>query len=147
MTIVIPKEFAYVALAAASTIFVYVGLGFSVGIARKKYKVQYPDMGSGIYAQKLSEKDWIAFNNVMRSHLNLSEQIPAYLVLLLLSGIFYPTVAASIGFLYTGGRVVYAKGYQSKGPQGRFIGAGISALSMISLLTLTVVGSVKTITG
>jgi hypothetical protein len=37
----------------------------------------------------------------MRSNLNLSEQLPAYLVLLLLSGIYYPTIAAPIGFFYS----------------------------------------------
>ncbi|KAI8056908.1 hypothetical protein BDF22DRAFT_652980 [Syncephalis plumigaleata] len=119
MAIVLPKEFAYVALAASTTILVYTGLGWSVTSARKKYKVHYPDMGSGIYAQKLD--------------------------LLLLSGLYYPTTVAPIGFLYSIARVIYAKGYQSKGPNGRLVGALISTLSMLSLLTLAVTGSLKTV--
>ena len=33
----------------------------------------FPDIGSGRYADSLSYKDWVTFNNAMRSHLNIVE--------------------------------------------------------------------------
>jgi glutathione S-transferase len=145
MSIVISSDFAYVALAASSTVFLYTMLGNSVLKARKKYNVPYPDMGSGIYASKLNEKDWVAFNSVMRSHLNLSEQLPTYLTLLFSSGLYYPRAAAALGAFYTLGRFLYARGYVNKGPDGRFNGAMMSMFSILGLLGMTVWGSLKTL--
>ncbi|RKP07918.1 hypothetical protein THASP1DRAFT_24009 [Thamnocephalis sphaerospora] len=141
----IPANFGYVALVASSGIVLYTALGFAVVAARKKYNVPYPDMGSGIYASKLDEKDWVAFNSVMRSHLNLSEQLPGYLILLLLSGLHYPRAAAIAGATYTLGRFVYARGYRSQGPQGRMGGAMLSMASMVTLLGMTIWGSVTSL--
>ncbi|RKP07917.1 microsomal glutathione S-transferase 3 [Thamnocephalis sphaerospora] len=142
-TLIIPSDFGYVGLAAAGTLIYYTALGFSVNGARKKYRVPPPDMGSGIYASKLDEKDWVAFNNVMRSHLNLSEQLPSYLTLLLIGGLHYPRAAAGAGALFTTGRIIYARGYIGSGPEGRRAGAMISMASIASLLGMTIWGSAK----
>ncbi|KAK9760468.1 Microsomal glutathione S-transferase 3 [Basidiobolus ranarum] len=143
MSIVISADFAWSVLAAASMGIQLVVLGAGVGAARKKYKVDYPDMGCGRYAAKLSDEDWVAFNNVQRSHQNYVEQISSAQVFVLLTGLFQPKLAGLLGFTYIVGRQIYAAGYRSKGPKGRLAGAATLNLSLLSMFLTIAYNSVK----
>lgn len=50
----------------------------------------YPDTGNGLYAQKLSYRDWYEFNVLQRIHLNNLEALPLCLTSLLAAGIYRP---------------------------------------------------------
>lgn len=54
-----------------------------------------------------------------RAHANFTENLTPFLGELLISGLRYPTFAASLGGLWVFARVIYAIGYTSKGPSGR----------------------------
>ncbi|KAJ1782666.1 Microsomal glutathione S-transferase 3 [Coemansia sp. RSA 2399] len=106
----------------------------SVGAARKKYNVQYPDNGGGRYSDKLSDEDWEAFNNIKRASDNYLEQVGVVLMMLTMAGLYHPKLAASLGASYIVGRFVYTRGYTSAGFKGRMYGAPIMSLSLISLV-------------
>jgi hypothetical protein len=76
---------------------------------------RYPDMGSGLYASKLSHEDWVRFNNAQRAHYNYLEGISLILVLELVAGLFFPRYAALLAFVYIVGRLFYGIGYRSAG--------------------------------
>lgn len=50
----------------------------------------YPDIGSGLYSQKLSYADWYHFNILQRIHLNYLESLPLALTSLLAAGLYRP---------------------------------------------------------
>ncbi|KAJ2352059.1 hypothetical protein IWW50_004522 [Coemansia erecta] len=134
MAIIIGSNFGYTVLAAAAISMQCLLANMSVGQARKKYKVSYPDNGGGRYADKLSDEDWVAFNNIKRVSDNYNEQIGSVLVMLLLAGLFQPKLAASLGATHVVGRFVYGRGYISSGAQGRLYGAPFMGLSFIGLI-------------
>ncbi|KAJ2728475.1 hypothetical protein H4R23_003639, partial [Coemansia sp. Cherry 401B] len=102
-------NFGYTVLAAAGITLQCFVAGLSVVGARKKYNVQYPDNGGGRYADKLSDEDWVAFNNVKRVSDNYSEQVGSVLTMLVLAGLFQPKLAAAFGASYMVGRFIYGK--------------------------------------
>ncbi|KAI8323732.1 hypothetical protein GQ54DRAFT_309834 [Martensiomyces pterosporus] len=134
MAIIIGANFGYCVLAAAGMAIQCFAEGISVVVARKKYKVSYPDNGGGRYSDKLSDEDWVAFNNVKRVSDNYSEQIGQVMAMLILSGIFQPKLAASLGFTYIVGRFVYGRGYKAAGPKGRMYGAPLMTLSYFAMV-------------
>jgi hypothetical protein len=75
----------------------------------------YPDMGNGRYAAKLSDEDWVTFNNYQRAHYNYIEGIAVIVILTLMAGIWYPRLAVITGIAYIIGRQLYAIGYQTGG--------------------------------
>ncbi|KAJ2017378.1 hypothetical protein GGI01_003008 [Coemansia sp. RSA 376] len=102
-------------------------------MARKKYKVAYPDNGGGRFSDKLSDKEWIEFNNIKRVSDNYSESVGMVLTMLLCAGLFQPILAASFGGTFILGKIIYGYGYKAWGPKGRMFGAPISALSFFAL--------------
>ena len=50
----------------------------------------YPDMGHGVYSEKLSYKDWFLFNLAQRAHFNFLEQIQIVIFLILVAGVKFP---------------------------------------------------------
>lgn len=92
-------------------------------------------MGSGVYSQKLSYKDWFNFNIAQRVHLNFVESISTYLVLLLVSGLSYPIIAAILGMCLIIGRIIYSIGYMIS-PILRVPGGFISGVSFFGLVGL-----------
>ncbi|KAI9145373.1 hypothetical protein BKA69DRAFT_1051055 [Paraphysoderma sedebokerense] len=42
--------------------------GIPISKLRKKYGINYPDMGNGRYAAKLTDDQWKEFNNAQRVH-------------------------------------------------------------------------------
>ncbi|OLY80545.1 Microsomal glutathione S-transferase 3 [Smittium mucronatum] len=138
--ITIGTQYTWNLLAVTAMCFQCALAGFSVGGARKKFGVDYPDMGSGRFTAKLTDAQWIEFNNVMRVHQNYVEQLPIVIVATLVSGIFYPTLSALLGGIYITGRYLYGVGYTKSGASGRYPGAPMLNLSMFLNLILCFIG-------
>ncbi|KAJ3270711.1 Microsomal glutathione S-transferase 3 [Terramyces sp. JEL0728] len=125
-------EHGYVLLVLIGTVFTLLFLGFKVGGARRKAKVPYPLM----YATAdEAEKDKLkhVFNCVQRGHQNTLENIPGFLILLLVSAIEYPLISAVSGAVYLASRVVYAGGYGTGEPGKRNRGA-FGYLALLAML-------------
>ena len=88
----------------------------------------FPDVGSGIYSDKLSYKEWFLFNNAMRSHLNIVEQIHFLLVFFLVGGLILPKITMVLAWLGVIGRAFYVIGYTMKGPNARLFGAFLNLI-------------------
>ncbi len=80
-------------------------------------------MGSGLYSDKLPYKNWVLFNNAVRAHQNIVEQIHFLLVFFLVCGLVLPKIMLILSWLGVAGRIFYVIGYVKKGPNGRMVGA------------------------
>lgn len=107
-------------------------MSFRVGKARKQYKVPYPTM----YADPKTITDADAFNCVQRGHQNTLENLPAFLTLLLTSGVEYPEAASVAGLVWIVGRIAYFQGYSSGDPKARYRG-GFNHIGMLALLGMS----------
>lgn len=94
-------------------------------------------MGCGRYAAKLSEADWLHFNNAQRAHYNFVEGVATYIVMILAAGIYYPIYASIMGVLVLVGRMLFAIGYVSAGANGRLAGALLVDVALLGLLGLS----------
>lgn len=141
----LPDSYGLVLLVASSSFFVNTYHVFLTSAARKRSGLKYPIP----YAStELAEKDPNAyqFNCAQRAHSNFTENHPSAMGAMLIAGLKYPTVAATIGGAWVIARFIYAYGYTSgKGPQGRMLGSGISFLSDFALKAMTMWVSVKMI--
>merc|ERR1712012_1194861 len=70
-------DYGYVISAGIGAIFMVMWKGVRVGMARKKYGVEYPDMYS---------KDSKIFNCIQRAHQNTLENLPQFFFLLTTAG-------------------------------------------------------------
>merc|ERR1712127_100854 len=112
-------EYGYVLLVVVATYLISTWMGFKVGGARKKLGVPYPAM----YSDKQP-----LFNCYQRAHQNTLENIPTFLALVLLAGLFSAKWAAGAGMAWVVGRVVYAMGYYTGNPGNRLYGFAITKL-------------------
>jgi glutathione S-transferase len=120
---------SYVISAAVSTFFVGAWLGSRVGRFRKAAKIPYPFEYASYEqvqtASPASRKAMLAFNSAQRGHQNFNEVHPSFLCALLITGLEYPRAAATLGAIFSVGRVLYGWGY-TNGPEngtGRYYGA------------------------
>ena len=143
MSFTVVPEFGYVVLTSAAMGFHCIAQGGAVGGLRKKYGIEYPDMGSGRYSTKLTDEQWFKFNCAQRAHQNYLEVLPILLSWLLISGLKFPLYATGLGITSIIGRQFYAMGYRANGPKGRSVGAGISAIGLLGLLVTTVATGLK----
>lgn len=111
------------------------------GPNQKPAKGGYPDVGDGRYSDKLTYEQWHKFNNAQRAHQNSLEQLPMFLTAILVGGQIFPKLSALVGLLICVGRIQYIRGYASKGPNGRVIGALMSLLSGNGMIITTLVAS------
>jgi glutathione S-transferase len=126
------REHAFVLLSLVFVILTHsMWMSFQVGAARKKYKVNYPNL----YADK-SNPSADAFNCVQRGHQNSLENLPVFLSLLLVAGFRFPITAAVAGVVYNVGRIFYFRGYATGKPAQRQRG------SFMYFGTLTLLGSI-----
>jgi glutathione S-transferase len=119
MAFVIPEDYRYVVAAAASTTLANLTHFFLTSRARKAAAIPYPTT----YASDDVAKPGTAaykFNCAQRAHANFTENHTGALTSMLVAGIAFPNAAAVLGGLFTIGRIAYAVGYVSKGPEGRF---------------------------
>ena len=91
----------------------------------------YPDLGNGVYADKLSYLNWFNFNVQQRIHKNFLESVAQNVFNMLLLGLFSPYFGLTCGILACLGRVIYQLGY-ARQPKARVPGF------LISMITLTV---------
>ena len=134
----LPPSYGYVVLTAIASTLMTSFLGFQVGSARKRFKVQYPTM----YDDKQP-----VFNCYQRAHQNTLENYPQFLILLVFGGLSHPVAASVLGAIWIVSRFFYAYGYYTGEPKNRsrgffgYIGLfgliGLSAWTGISLLNGT----------
>ncbi|KAJ1985778.1 hypothetical protein H4R33_003773 [Dimargaris cristalligena] len=141
--LVIAPAFGWSILAAITIGVQCYVTGGAIMKARTKFNVPYPDMGSGRFASKLSDEDWTTFNNIQRGHQNYVEQVSLAQSSVLLSGLFNPQASGILGLTYIIARFFYARGYASKGADGRKVGAMLGAASLLGMVLITVHGSFK----
>jgi hypothetical protein len=104
-------------------------------------------MGNGFYAQKLSYKEWVEFNNAQRVHYNYIEFAPTCFVWLFISGVYFPIPAACIGLATIIFRIFYSVGYVRSGAKGRLIGAIGNDLCILGQFGLAFASGVMFILG
>merc|ERR1719376_841924 len=109
----LPQNYGYVISAGIGAVFMVMWKGVRVGMARKKYGVEYPEMYS---------KDSAVFNCIQRAHQNTLENLPQFFFLLTICGLSHPLLSACGGWVWIGGRVVYALGYSTGDPRKRVRG-------------------------
>ncbi|KAK4219645.1 hypothetical protein QBC37DRAFT_109844 [Rhypophila decipiens] len=142
MPIVLPSDYGYVLLVAASSFFVNTLHSSLTMRARKASGIKYP---AAYAANDVAEKDPLAhkFNCAQRAHANFTDNLTPFLGELLITGLRYPIFAASAGGVWVFGRVIYAIGYTNGGPQGRTVGSIVSALTDFVLKLTAVYSAAK----
>ncbi|KAK4137951.1 membrane-associated proteins in eicosanoid and glutathione metabolism [Trichocladium antarcticum] len=130
--VTIPSEYGYVLLAATSTFFVNTYHGLLTSRYRKASGIKYP---TAYASAEQADKDPKAytFNCAQRAHNNFTENLTPFLGALLIAGTKFPVYAAAIGGAWSLGRVLFARGYTSGGPQGRMVGAIMGSLCDFTL--------------
>ncbi|HTO39619.1 MAG TPA: MAPEG family protein [Rhizomicrobium sp.] len=125
-------------LSAAVTILavlLYVVMITRVGQMRGKHNVQAP-----------ATSGHPEFERAFRIHYNTLEALPVFFALLWLATIYFhtlPWLPAAVGLVWVIGRVLYMSGYMAA-PEKREVGFAVSALSLLGLLILSIVGIVQT---
>ena len=82
----LPQDYGYAISAGIGAVFMVMWKGVRVGMARKKYGVEYPDMYS---------KDSAVFNCIQRAHQNTLENLPQFFFLLTMGGLSSPRLAGA----------------------------------------------------
>jgi len=103
----------------------------------------YPDAGQGRFADKLTDDQWLAFNNAQRVHTNYLESLTQVIINLLIGGLVYTRVTLLVGLVYVIGRIIYGIGYRSSGPSGRSFGAKIFEVALITSLITAITSAIQ----
>ena|SRR5579871_6076094 len=137
------KNPSYVLLTATGTFFLSIWHAFRVPSFRRKAGIRYPN----VYAtpeqidQAPTEDKKLAMyllNCAQRAHHHFLENYPSVLAALLIAGLKYPVASASLGALWSFGRVLFATGYtraDKKDGTGRYRG-GINYIGQLGLYGL-----------
>jgi len=128
-TVTLQPDHAYVLAMVGAIHLTNVVLGGTIGLARKKYGVAYPNLYAthGMYIKdgKLDEREWLTkgeeFNKRQRGHQHMLETIGDVYAMMITCGFFYPTYAAQLGVMWILGSIVYAYGYSVE-PKARSFG-------------------------
>ncbi|KAG6480289.1 microsomal glutathione S-transferase 3-like [Zingiber officinale] len=139
MTFELSGDYGYVVLVLAAYIFFNFWMSIQVLLARERYNVDFPTM----YALESENKDAKLFNCIQRGHQNSLEMMPAFVVTLLLSGLYCPVGAAALGVVYTVGRYYYFKGYATGVPDNRLTVGRFAFMALLGLMILTTVVGVR----
>ncbi|KAL2047205.1 hypothetical protein N7G274_001224 [Stereocaulon virgatum] len=138
LTVTIPREYGYVLLAATLSTLVGTYQSINVGTHRRAAKVPYPNAYASA-AEAKESKDKYLFNCAQRAHGNFLEHQPQFLVGLLVGGVRYPVISASLGVAWCVSRVLYTWGYcraDKTDGSGRLVGA-VGNLFELGLLVLS----------
>jgi len=107
---------------------------FQVSMARKTYKVEYPNL----YAVPGFHKDADKFNCVQRAHQNTLESLTLTLVAMFAVALVYPVTAAACGTVFMVGRFVYGIGYAIGNPAFRTPGGILSHFGDMPLMGMII---------
>ncbi|KAI9902909.1 hypothetical protein N3K66_002261 [Trichothecium roseum] len=141
-TLELPDRFAFVLATASSTFMVNYLHMFLTVKHRKASGLQYP-IAYATQEQAAKSPAAHAFNCAQRAHANFIENQPSFLGALLIYGLKNPTTAAILGATWVIGRIIYAIGYTSGGPQGRVFGSLLSQVGDLSLRCLALYTSIN----
>ncbi len=123
----------YTALVTLLAVVFYVFLGTRVAAAHGKFGVKLPAVTGHP-----------EFERVHRIHMNTLEWMPIFLPTLWLSAFYLSdVVAAAIGLVWVGGRILYYRGYR-QAVEKRVPGFFIQALACLALLGCALTGIVLT---
>ena len=151
----LPRGVGLTSLVLIFTYFWMIYYGFAVvGKARGKYRElakkdgeKNADRAYGfphLYVMASDSKHALAFNCVQRSHQQIMETLPGYLVVSLISAVHFPLTASLLCSLWLYSRMVWAAGYANdKGdasqryshPFSRFFWQATLALIVLSTLS------------
>lgn len=131
-------NFGYVVLSVVAVGLHYASTMRYVMKARRKYKIEYPDMGCGRYAARLEKDQWVDFNNAQRVHYNYLEELPSVYAMIFVSGLLKPRATAWLTAVYIIGRQIYATGYMSYGPKGRIPGVLVHHAGFFGMIALAI---------
>ncbi|KAF8481833.1 membrane-associated proteins in eicosanoid and glutathione metabolism [Russula ochroleuca] len=135
-TIYVPTGFSWVAASLVSVATLLQWQGISVGNARKKASIPYPQA----YAEKAEQEssmDAKIFNCKQRAHQNTLENAPVMVVSTLIGGLRYPILSAALCGFWSFMRVLYTVRYGTGEPKKR------SGPILISFFTQTVLSVVS----
>lgn len=132
-------NFGWVVLVVALYCCINVWMMIQVVKARKRYNVPFPIL----YAVESENKNAKYFNCVQRGHQNSLEFMPVFFILVVLSGLQFPRVAASLGLLYCLGRFLYFKGYSTGEPDNRLNYGKYNFAALLGLLVCSVAAGVN----
>ena len=102
----------------------------------------FPDAGSGVYANALPYKAWVTFNNAMRAHLNIVEQLHFLIPFIMVAGLIVPQITLYFAWLGVFSRVAYVIGYVVKGANARMFGAAFNLfpIYIVGFISIYVLG-------
>ncbi|KRW99077.1 hypothetical protein PPERSA_11678 [Pseudocohnilembus persalinus] len=165
----LPQEYGFVLIGAACVAFLIILQGFVViGSRRSKFFSKdfmkqfeaehkrhftsditksdgYPDMGNGLYGQKLPYDQWREFNQAQRVHYNFLEHIASVLVFILITGISYPWPAVGLSAATVIGRICYGFYIGDKGANNplRITGALLGDIVLLAGFIMSVMSGLK----
>lgn len=128
-----PGQYGLVLAAATSSFFVNTLHMIRTSSLRKESGVKYPNAYASSQEAEKNNRAY-TFNCAQRAHANFTENHTSFLGALLISGMYFPLAASTLGTVWSVSRILYLYGYTSQaGPPGRRIGASGSALSDLIL--------------
>ncbi|MBV9065524.1 MAG: MAPEG family protein [Methylobacteriaceae bacterium] len=122
----------YTAIVTLLAIAFYFFLATRVAVARGKFNVKHPAITGNV-----------DFERIFRVHVNTLEWMPTFLVPLWLCAIYFnDIVAAVLGLIWIGGRVVYFIGYRTA-VEKRLPGFFIQSTACLLLFIGAVAGLIR----
>jgi len=159
MSLTIPASYGIILLQTLVICLQCAIEGLSIGRLRKEFFNQafmeknfpgikgasagYPDMGQGRFSDKLTDDQWMQFNNAQRAHQNYVEGLPAIIAAILIAGITFPRLTFLCGVAYIVGRFLYSSGYRTRGPKGRAPGVYILDVGLFTLVGAAIMSALQ----
>ncbi|KAJ2767154.1 hypothetical protein IWQ57_004070, partial [Coemansia nantahalensis] len=119
MSLTISTKFGPCVLAAVSVALQCEFTAWDVDTARRRYNMVEPDSDGGQLESQPSDEGRAKFKRIKHIRESYLEHLTTVLSLLLLAGLFYPTLSACLGNMYVLGRAAYSWFYTRDRPEAR----------------------------